>query len=71
VVEDKAMSTREFRNDDAGCRTNNGLNPRGGAWTGPYVKICAEQLAELEQWAIDQVGEPIRRCGICHPIETP
>jgi hypothetical protein len=31
------------------------------------VKVCAEHLVELEQWAIDQVGEPIRRCGTCHP----
>jgi hypothetical protein len=31
------------------------------------VKVCAEHLAELEQWAIDQAGEPIPRCGICHP----
>ena len=30
-------------------------------------EVCAEQLAELEQWAIDQVGEPIWRCGTCHP----
>jgi hypothetical protein len=98
VVEDKAMSAREFRDDDggylawlgahpdgyviniarspnatqarvhhAGCRTISGQNPRGGAWTGPYVKVCAERLAELEQWSIDQVGEPIPRCGTCHP----
>lgn len=98
VDEDKAMSTRKFRDDDsgylawlathpdgyviniargqnatqarvhhAGCRTISGQNPRGGAWTGPYVKVCAEHLAELEQWAIVQVGEPIPRCGTCHP----
>jgi hypothetical protein len=98
VVEDKAMSRREFRDDDAGylawvtahpdgyvlniarghyagdarmhhagCRTISGQNPRGGAWTGPYVKICAEHLGELEQWAFDQVGQSIPRCGSCHP----
>lgn len=100
VVEDKAMSTREFRDDDAGylawlsthpdgyviniarshsknagrvhrvgCWTISGQSPRGDAWTGgQYVKVCAEHLAELEQWAIDQVGEPIRPCGTCHPV---
>lgn len=52
---------------DAGCRTICGQIPRGGARTGPYVKVCAEHLAELEQWAIDHVGEPIPRCGTCHP----
>jgi hypothetical protein len=91
------MSTREFRDDDAGylawlavhpdgyviniarshnvaqarvhlagCRTISGQIPRGRVWTGPYVKVCAEHLAELERWAIDQVGEPIPPCGTCH-----
>lgn len=98
VVEDKAMSAREFRDDDAGylswldthpngyviniprshnatearvhhadCRTISGQNPCGSAWTGPYVKVCAEHLAELEQWVIAQVGQPIPRCGTCQP----
>jgi hypothetical protein len=100
VVEDKAMSAREFRDDDAGylawlaahpdgyviniarsqnatgarahhagCWTISGQIPRGGGvWTGPYVKVCAEHLSELERWAIDLVGEPIPRCGSCHPV---
>lgn len=97
VVEDEAMSTREFRDDDDGylvwlaahpdgyviniarshsatqarvhyahCSTISGQSRRGSAWTGPYVKVCADQLAELEQWAIDRLGEPIPRCGTCH-----
>lgn len=49
------------------CRTINGQNPRAGTWTGPYVKRCAENLAQLDQWAIKQLGEPIVRCGICRP----
>src|SRR5882724_10880652 len=71
MVEDKAMSAHEFRDDDAGylawlnthpdgfvlnigrshhataarvhhasCRTISGANPRGGLWTGPYVKVA-------------------------------
>jgi hypothetical protein len=63
----RSPSATEARVHHAGCRTISGQIPRGGAWTGPYVKVCAEQLAELEQWAIDQVGEPIWRCGTCHP----
>lgn len=51
----------------AGCRTISGQNPRGGPWTGPYVKVCAERLAELEGWAINKVGQPIPPCGVCHP----
>lgn len=31
------------------------------------MKVCAEHLAELEQWAIDQVGETIPWCGTCYP----
>ncbi|WP_156685609.1 hypothetical protein [Mycobacterium sp. Marseille-P9652] len=54
----------------ARCRTISGQNPHGGPWTGPYVKVCAEQLAELEQWAIDQVGQPIPPCGICRPASA-
>jgi len=53
-----------------GCRTISGQNPRGGAWTGPYVKVCAEHLAELDQWAMSQVREPIPQCGTCHPARA-
>jgi Crp-like helix-turn-helix protein len=100
VVEDKAMSAREFRDDDvgylawlathadgyvlniarsqrttearvhhAGCRTINGQDPRGSSLTGLYVKVCTEQLAELERWATDHVDTPIPPCRACHPAE--
>lgn len=52
----------------ASCRTINGVPARGDTWTtGDYVKVCADQLADLDQWALDQVGNPIQRCGTCHP----
>ncbi|WP_197514378.1 hypothetical protein [Mycobacterium sp. E342] len=51
----------------AGCRTISGQNPHKGAWTGPYVKICAAQLADLERWAANNVREPIPPCGTCRP----
>jgi hypothetical protein len=35
--------------------------------TGQYVKVCAEHLAEVEQWASDHVGEPIPCCRTCRP----
>jgi hypothetical protein len=63
-------SATEARVHHAGCRTISGQNPRGGAWTGPYVKVCAEHLAELDQWAMNQVREPIPRCGTCHPARA-
>jgi hypothetical protein len=51
----------------ASCRTISGQNPHGGPWTGPYVKVCAEDLGELDLWVIKQVREPISPCLICHP----
>jgi hypothetical protein len=30
-------------------------------------KVCAADLAELEQWAIGQMGEAISPCGTCRP----
>src|SRR6185437_14509226 len=63
----RGHSATQARMHRAGCRTIRGQNPRGGVWTGPYVKVCAEHLAELEQWTIDVVGKAIPRCGTCHP----
>lgn len=53
----------------ASCRTISGQNPHGGAWTGPYVKICADSLNDLEQWAKSQVGLPIPSCGTCRAAD--
>jgi hypothetical protein len=57
----------EARVHRAGCWTISRQNPGGGRWTGPYVKVCAEHLIELERWAIDEVGEEIPPCGTCRP----
>jgi uncharacterized protein YggE len=63
----RSHSATDARVHHAGCWTISGENPSGKTWTGPYVKVCAEQLAELDQWAINQAGEPIARCGTCRP----
>jgi len=55
------------RRHRAECRTISGRNPRDGKWTWPYVKVCANLLAELDQWAIDRVGKTITPCGTCRP----
>ncbi|MGB9306748.1 MAG: hypothetical protein WCB92_24650 [Mycobacterium sp.] len=55
----RSHSANEARVHLAGCRTISGENPAGGVWTGPYVKVCAERLAEIEQWAIDQAGQRV------------
>lgn len=51
----------------ASCWTINGVPARGGKWTDDYVKVCADHLADLDQWALDDVGESIPRCRACHP----
>lgn len=54
----------------AGCRTISGRPARGGTWTGPYVKVCSERVAELQQWAIGKVGQSVAACGICSPAQS-
>ncbi len=63
----RSRSVAAARVHRAGCRTIRGENPVGGGWTRQYVKKCADQLAELEQWAIHEVGQHIPPCGACHP----
>lgn len=55
------------RTHHADCRTISGRPTRGGTWTGPYVKVCSERFAELQQWAIGAVGQAVAACGICSP----
>jgi hypothetical protein len=63
----RSHSAAEARVHHAGCPAISGQSSRGGAWTGPYVKVCAEHLAELDLWRTEGVGEQIRPCRICHP----
>ncbi len=50
----------------ATCWTINGLPRRGGTWTeGDYVKVCADKLADLHQWA-----QSLESCGTCNPNGT-
>jgi hypothetical protein len=63
----RGHSVSAARLHHATCRTISGQNPHNGAWTGPYVKVCADQLAAAEEWAASTVGKPIPPCGICQP----
>ena len=65
----RSYSATQARVHRAGCRTISGENPHGGPWTGPYVKVCADDLAALDEWAGIEAGKPIRRCGACHPAD--
>lgn len=52
------------------CATIRPHNTRSA--TGPYVKVCAPQLADLEQWAADHAMSLPPTCGACHrPPRTP
>lgn len=50
----------------ASCRTINSQHSRGET-TGRYVKVCAEELSELEDWATSAVGELVAGCTVCYP----
>lgn len=63
----RGHSPTQARLHHAGCRTISGQNPRGGPWTGQYVKVCAEDVVELDRWAIDTLEQPISPCGMCRP----
>lgn len=49
------------------CRTISGRPARGATWTGPYVKVCSERFAELQQWAVAEIGQSVAACGSCSP----
>lgn len=52
----------------ASCWTVSRPGLRGASWTeGHYVKICADQLADLEHWAATVGPGPIETCGTCSP----
>jgi hypothetical protein len=51
----------------ADCRTINGRPRRSGPWTGPYVKVCADDPLDVAAWAGATVGAAPRRCQVCRP----
>ncbi|WP_082702937.1 SIMPL domain-containing protein [Mycobacterium sp. IS-1496] len=63
----RRYSAKQARVHRADCWTLSGAETKKGALTGTNVKVCAGRLADLEQWAVNQVGHPIQRCGTCFP----
>lgn len=59
--------TIDARTHRSSCRTINGQKQPRATLTGPYVKVCADNLWELDRWAIWGVGELVVSCGICQP----
>ncbi|WP_205878802.1 hypothetical protein [Mycobacterium camsae] len=66
----RSHNATQARMHHAGCQTISGQSPGGSTWTGPYVKVCAEHVADLKQWAIEMAGRPISPCGTCRPISA-
>ncbi|MCW2690610.1 MAG: hypothetical protein JWR37_5500 [Mycobacterium sp.] len=60
----KNYNPADARMHHASCYT---LRTQRGTQTDPYVKVCADQLAGLETWAIEIVGgakiQPCRSCN--------
>jgi hypothetical protein len=65
----RSLNPSDARMHRADCHTANGDPSRGNS-TGPYIKVCAVDLLELDTWAIANVGTTIIRCGICQPISV-
>lgn len=65
----RGRSTSQARLHLASCRTIGNGTPMGSSWTGPYAKVCSEHRADIEQWAIDAVGQSIDPCGTCCPSD--
>ncbi|QNI06033.1 hypothetical protein GAN17_06805 [Mycobacterium kubicae] len=63
----RSHNTPQARLHHASCRTIHNQTLVGSMWTGPYVKVCSEHLADIEQWATETLGQPIAPCGICGP----
>ena len=61
----RSHSPIDARLHDASCSTLSAQIHRDVLLTDQYVKVCGQALAEVEQWAADQVGEPILPCGTC------
>jgi hypothetical protein len=63
----RSLNPSDARLHRANCRTVTGQPTRGKVWTGPYIKVCADQLSQLDRWAGQLTGSAISRCGICLP----
>ena len=66
----RGLNARTARMHRARCRTISDRPPRGGPWTGPYIKVCADELTQLDRWSDEYVGHAIARCGICQPLDV-
>lgn len=63
----RTFSRNQARLHHAACWTIGPGNIDRNVLTSQYVKICADRLEDLDQWATRHVGQHIVRCGTCRP----
>jgi hypothetical protein len=63
----RGLNPSDARLHRSACYTISGRKQRPGGWTGPYIKLCSTDLAELERWASEHARGPITPCGTCQP----
>lgn len=65
----RTLNPSNARLHRADCRTVSGSHPRNGPRTSHYIKVCANDIAELDAWATAHGLGAIGRCAVCHPTQ--
>jgi hypothetical protein len=63
----RTLNFGDARVHRAVCPSISGNHSRAGPWTGAYIKVCADELSDLDAWALAHGLGTIRRCAICFP----
>jgi hypothetical protein len=51
------------------CTTISGTPARGSTWSnGEFIKICADSLADIENWVNRETRGALRPCRRCNPV---
>ena len=61
----RSFNPSDARLHQAECSTINGQPARGDVFVGDYIKVCALRRADLDRWATEQTGAPIKTCELC------
>jgi hypothetical protein len=63
----RTLNPSDARLHLAGCRSISARMPAIGGWTSEYIKVCADDMADLDAWAAEHNLGAIKRCAICDP----
>lgn len=61
----RTYNPRDARLHTAACRTITRAPARGRTFTGDWIKVCAQSAAELDEWALNNLGAVVQRCPTC------